>query len=376
MKSKNLKKKNPPAASAEAPGTAYAEEPESRPYRHFGIFLLLFAALACIVVRPLLRGMAWGIVFAFLWHPVHRKISSQSRLARWPNVATTLSLLLLLTCCAIPLILILRAIVGELVSAYQGLGGYVSTIRAGGVPSLTAILPDSLERYVAPFLADREKIAGLLTSLAQHTAALVQDLSKGVLHWTGSFALQGFIAIVTMFFGLRDGRTMLAYVRDLIPLRREERGRFLDHTEEVLKAVAYGVLLTVGIQAVLGGIGWWAAGLPNAYLAAAAMFVCGMFPMGTAVIWLPGGLYLIGTGSVAWGAALLVWGAGVVSSMDNFLRPVFIGGGGAIPTYAIILGLTGGIAAWGLLGVFLGPLAIALFLSVLDLYRARATHTS
>ena len=345
-------------------------EPKRNLGKDFPIFLLALCVVSCIVLRPLVYGIAWGAVFAFLWHPVHRYIGRNRWLAAHPNICASLSFALLMGTLTIPLAYTLQAILSEFLSAYETLSAYILHIKDAGLPPLDSFLPESLHEYVAPLLSDKERIASTLTSIAQTAAGFLQNLSKGVLQWTGSFIFQGFIAVMTMFFMIRDGAAVVAYIRDFIPLPRDGREHFIDNTGRIMNSVAYGVIFTVGIQALLGGVGWWATGLPKAFLASAAMFIFGMLPMGTALVWLPGGIYLILSGSVGLGIALLLWGFIVVSSIDNILRPILIGSGSSMPTLALIIGLSGGIAAWGLLGVFLGPLTLALFLSVLDLYRS------
>lgn len=344
--------------------------PPPRFGKNFPIFLLILLLISCVVIKPLLYGIAWGTLFAFFWHPVHKFIVRKSGLARHKNTCAVLSFILLMVMITIPLAYTLHAVVSELLQAYESFSSYILHVRDVGLPPLDEFVPDSLKDYIMPIFSDKDKIAQAMTSIAQSVAGFLQNLSKGVLQWTGSFIFQAFIALMTTFFMIRDGESAVGYIKDFIPLPREAREHFVDNTAKIMNSVAYGVILTVMFQAMLGGLGWAVAGLPKAFLAAAAMFVFGMFPMGTAMVWLPGSIYLIATGSTGWGVALLVWGVVVVSSIDNVLRPIFIGSGSSLPTLALIIGLTGGIAAWGLLGVFLGPLTIALLLSVLDLYRS------
>jgi predicted PurR-regulated permease PerM len=338
--------------------------------KNFPIFLLILFVVSCIVIRPLLYGIAWGAVFAFLWHPVHRFFVRKIGRGRYRSACAALSFLLLMVCITIPLAYTLHAVAGELLQAYDSFSSYIMHVRDVGLPPLDDFIPDGLKEYVMPLLADKNRIAGSLTSITQSAAAFLQNLSKGVLQWTGAFIFQAFIALMTLFFMIRDGETIVNYIKDFIPLPMEGREHFIENTGRIMSSVAYGVILTVAVQATLGGVGWAAAGLPKAFLASASMFILGMFPMGTSFVWLPGSIYLMATGSAGWGVALAAWGIVVVSSIDNILRPIFIGSGSSIPTPALIVGLTGGIAAWGLLGVFLGPLVIAIFLSALDLYRS------
>jgi predicted PurR-regulated permease PerM len=338
-------------------------------WKNFPILLLALSIMSAVVVSPLVYGIAWGSVFAFVWRKPHMLVGRLGMLKSRPNLHAAVSILLLLICFTTPLVYMVQSVVSELISAYEAIPGYAAMFKDSELPSLTNYLPRGVADFISPMLSDRERISGILTSLARNVATFLQNLSSGVLQWTGSFIFQGFISMTTAFFLTRDGESITLYIRDLIPLPSGDRENFVRRTASMMNSVIYGVILTVAAQAVLGGIGWKIAGLPNATLASAAMFMFGMFPAGTAIVWLPGGLYLIAGGSAGWGVGFIAWGAIVVSSIDNILRPIFIGGGNSIPTLAIIIGLTGGITAWGFLGVFLGPLTLALFLSVLDLYR-------
>ena len=152
---------------------------------------------------------------------------------------------------------------------------------------------------------------------------------------------------------------------------------FFSRTKKLLNSVIFGIILTVAIQAILGGLGWWFVGLSTPAFFGMLMFFFGMFPAGTAVVWIPGGLYLILSGDIKGGILLLAWGSIVVGTIDNLLRPFLISGGKSkgkgeeIPTLLVILGLFGGVIKWGFLGVFLGPLILVLFLLIFDLYRYR-----
>ena len=123
-----------------------------------------------------------------------------------------------------------------------------------------------------------------------------------------------------------------------------------------------------------GGVNWILVGLGNPAFFGMLMFFFGMFPAGTAVVWIPGGLYLLLTGDIKNGAILLLWGTAIVGTVDNLLRPILISGGKEgeeIPTLLIIMGLFGGVISWGFLGIFLGPLVLVLFTLVFDIYRSR-----
>lgn len=340
---------------------------------NFPIFLLLFLALAFMIVRPLIRGLAWGALLAFFGPPIRKRIDRNARLARSPNLSAALTMAALLFPFTIPLILVLQAAGHELFGFYASFSA-TDAADAGQAlfSNIIAMLPGWLRAKLSPLFAGGSE--PFLAPLARSAATFLQGLSKGALQWTGSFLLQATVALMTMFFFIRDGEAIARYVEDFIPLPRNERRAFRDDAHAMLRGVVYGVMLTVAVQAALAGLGWRVAGLPNAFLATAAMFVAGMLPMGTALIWVPGAVCLLATGRAGWGIAYLAWGVLVVTPSDNILRPLFIGGGTTIPTFAVVIGVIGGLAAWGLIGVFLGPTALALFLSVLELYRRTASQ--
>ena len=194
--------------------------------------------------------------------------------------------------------------------------------------------------------------------------------SSGLLQGTATFLYEASLALVSTFFLVRDGAVLVAYLESALPLPRNQKRPFLHRCRDLLRSVLQGVLLTVAVQAVLGALGWWMAGLPNPVFSGFLMFLFGMVPVvGTALVWVPGGVYLLLLGHAKAGALLLLWGALVVGSVDQFLRPFLISGQGGAPTFLVLLGILGGLAAWGFLGIFLGPLALALFLLVFDTYR-------
>jgi predicted PurR-regulated permease PerM len=150
----------------------------------------------------------------------------------------------------------------------------------------------------------------------------------------------------------------------------DERDEFIRRTGVVLRAVVFGVVLTAGVQGVLGAVGWWFVNLSSPLLAGALMALLAMIPfVGTPTVWVPGGIYLFLVGDVKKGLVLIFWGLCVVSAVDNFLRPYFISGKANMSALLVFLGAFGGLAAWGFIGLFVGPLILSLFAFSLDFYR-------
>jgi predicted PurR-regulated permease PerM len=217
---------------------------------------------------------------------------------------------------------------------------------------------------VAP--VDAEQLHGWLMSG-------LQTLLQGLVAVSGSFVVGALNALVglaimlfLLFFFLRDGDRMLATAVGLIPMRPARRGELVDHVAAVTRAVVFGSLLTALVQGVLVGIGFALVGLPSPVVFGAIAAVASLIPfVGTSLVWVPavGVLFLQGR----WVAALVlaVWSVAVVSSADNVVRPLFISGRAQISTLPVFLGLLGGVTAFGPIGLVVGPVVVALTLTLL-----------
>ncbi len=178
------------------------------------------------------------------------------------------------------------------------------------------------------------------------------------------------VITVATFFFLRDGHVLIEYIKDITPLPKKEREMLFERGTNILQAVIYGLTLTAGIQAVLGGLGWWGVGLTAPVLFGSIMFVFALIPfIGTPMILIPGAIYLAVTGQWKSAIFLAVWALAVVASIDNLIRPLFISGGSKVHLLIVFVGVIGGLAAWGVLGLFFGPLLISMFVFFLDSYR-------
>ena len=149
----------------------------------------------------------------------------------------------------------------------------------------------------------------------------------------------------------------------------------LERLHEVTWAVFYGVIMASVIQAILGGIGWAVVGLPSPVVAGIAMFFRSLIPVGGSfLVWGPGAVYLLLQGHPAKGIFLAVWGLAVVVLVDNFLRPLFISGRTRMHALLVFFGVLGGMMAFGVAGLFLGPLLITVLLFLLDIIRRDLFH--
>jgi predicted PurR-regulated permease PerM len=172
--------------------------------------------------------------------------------------------------------------------------------------------------------------------------------------------LRFFLMLFILFFVLRDGGLWFGRIAALLPLTGERSNALFTRLGKVLRAVVYGCGLTALAQGALVCIGFAIAGLSGPVVFGVLAAVLALLPFGgAALVWVPGVLYLLGTGQIGWAIFLAIWG-GVVSVSDNFIRPMIISRYTPVPTLLVFLGVIGGVSAFGLIGFIMGPVILVL----------------
>jgi predicted PurR-regulated permease PerM len=177
------------------------------------------------------------------------------------------------------------------------------------------------------------------------------------------------VTVLIYFFFLRHGPGWLAQLERALPLEPEHASNLRDIAGRTINAVFRGVIITAALQAVLAGAGFAVAGAPAPAVLGAVTFVAALIPfVGPIAVWLPVSLAFLATGRTGAGVGLILWGTLVVSLVDNFLRPYLIGRETRLPILWLFLAILGGIRVFGLLGLLVGPAALALFLACFRIY--------
>ena len=204
------------------------------------------------------------------------------------------------------------------------------------------------------------------------SADAAQSALKGVATAGGGFVLGAvgtvlgfFVMLFILFFLLRDGRAMRDAAVRLIPIEPGRRDEILKLVANTTRAVVYGTGLTALAQGALVGIGFAIAGLPSPIVFGVLAAICALLPTGGAgLVWAPAAIWLFFTGEWGWGVFMAVWGV-VVSVSDNLIRPIAIRSHAEVSTLAVFVGVVGGVAAFGTIGVILGPVLLTLVVSLL-----------
>lgn len=317
-------------------------------------------ALAFIVVAPFLAPIAWAGVLAYATWPVAEQIR------RWCNnkesLAACLATALLALTLFLPLIWLIWLAQQELVHLYPALQAFLASPPA--VPESLRNIPwlgDWLIHQQASLIANPEGASSVIkTWLAAHTADL-STLAGGL---GKSFAKMIFVVVILFFF-FRDGKRIIRELRHVLE-------RFIGaHIHDYLhaagtttRAVVYGILLTALVQGVVAGLGYWVAGLSSPVMFGVLTMILALIPFGTPLAWGSAGLLLLLQGETGAAIGVWIWGAAIVSQLDNVLRPLFISSISPIPFLLVLFGVLGGLLAFGLVGLFIGPIVLSVVWAV------------
>ncbi len=322
----------------------------------------LIVVTSFLVMRPFFVPMAWAAILAYASWPLHTRIDRAlgGRLSLSALAMTVLMVIVVI----VPAGLVSAALVVEIQNAYDGLRGWLpgapatftATIR--DIPWVGARAADWIDGLVANPGQLRQWVlarTGLLVGLAASTAG---DLGRVVLN--------AILTLLTLFFFYRHGGALLPQIHNAA--RRLAGGAvdpFFLTLGEAVRAVVYGTLSTALTQAVLLALGAWTIGLGSPVLLGAAAGILALTPpVGPPLVYVPAAIWLLVQGRIVSGLVFLGWGILVVSMVDNVIKSWFLRGGARIPFLLGLFGILGGLVAFGPLGVFVGPIAIALLLTL------------
>ena len=341
------------------------------------VFAVCFLAILLVLVyqvytffRPFLMPILWAMILAHLMFPVHNRFTKL--LHGREALSASLMTLAIMLIVVLPVIMLSLVLVDEVIDAQKAL---VAWIEGGGIkrlPELIAGLPvvggmiqDLLTRAGVSGVNIEEKLAQsaatLKTFAVQQGAMLAMNLLE--------FILNFLIMFIMLFVLLKDGRTAVMALHRVIPLRHSHKDRIFARVDRTVRAVVKGIVITAVAQGLLAGLAYGVLGVPFTILLTAMTAVIAPFPIGgAALVWLPVALYLFWVGPAWTGVAMLVWGTGVVTMVDNFLKPILIGQEAELPLVLLLFSLLGGLAAYGLIGLFLGPVILGLLLTAIEIY--------
>lgn len=329
----------------------------------FSLILLgVMVGLGFWVVKPFLAPIVWAGILAFVTWPAYRRLLRP--LDRHRAVAALIMTTLLIILLVVPVSWLLVRLQSELVDAYQVLSSRLS--------DRPLVLPDGVAGIpvIGPALND------LLSAYWKDPSLWKQQLKEQLEPWISEFAgiigkvgrsiLQIMMTAITLFFFYRDGHLVLGQIRKgLRNLVGEPAEGYFKAVGETTNAVVSGLIVSALAQGLIAGIGYTIIGVGTPILLGALTALASLIPfLGTVLIWGPIAAWLLLSDQIAAGLELLAWGAFVVNPTDNILRPLLISNATDIPLLIVFFGVVGGLVAFGLVGLFLGPLILTVLLAI------------
>jgi predicted PurR-regulated permease PerM len=344
----------------------------SRAHLFTAFFFLVFAFLlyqVYLVFSGFLEPAIWAAILALVFHPVYRALLRKIQRPSLAALAVTLLIYLMVVLPAFGLGGVavqqsqrLYSLVQEKVESGEA-REWVGRARWSRVVRLA-------ERALPGQLGTRIDFVdlGLQTSKAgtQYIVGQLGGIARNIL----SFAVSFFLMMVILFFFFRDGERLYLSLRDLIPMEAEHKDAIFSRFYHTLSAVVQGMTVTAVAQGLLAGLCFWILDVPFALLLSLLSALASFIPLGgAALVWVPVVIYLV-TQELWWRAfVMFLLGVFVISLADNIVKPLVIGSRIRVPTLFLFFGILGGLQAYGVLGVFLGPALLAAIVAVFRIYR-------
>ncbi|MFZ7095857.1 AI-2E family transporter [Luteimonas dalianensis] len=340
---------------------------------HNGAFLVALAGVSLaflFLLRPFYAAIFWAAALAVLFWPIQ-----QSLLARLSGRRTLAALSTLLICVLIviiPIWLITMSVIQEVAQIYARFthdgGSLAQQLRGIGARTPSWALEWLQRLGIDNMAALQERAAQAATQALQFVATQALSIGQNTLQMLVTIA----VMLYLLFFFFRDGERIVGLIEQAIPMERAYVDGLVARFSSVVKATIRGNLIVAMVQGGLGGILFWAVGVPGAVLWGVVMTFLSMLPaVGSWLVWGPVAIWLLATGSIVRGVIVIVVGAVVIGLIDNILRPILVGRETRMPDYLVLLSTLGGLAMFGLTGFVAGPMIAALFIALWGFFISR-----
>ncbi len=336
-------------------------------YLYTTISIAIFAVIFYLffeVLSPFLVPITWAMVLSITFYPIYRLFE---KLLKRPWAASLITLLIILIIILGPFTYITKALVDEITVTYSVLEdkGFEVITRIQDHPTVSKILKKISSWTAAKDIDLNEVAINSLKAIGKYIGEHISQLFKNI----AVFAISFIIMCLTIFYFLKDGKALIHYIQERIPLVEEQKTEIQKRVKETIIAAIYGGLAVAIAQGTLGGFAFLVLGIPAPVLWGSAMAIFSLVPLfGSFTIWGSASIILIVSGSYAKGIGLFIFGVAVISTVDNILKPLIIGGRTKIHMLLIFFSVLGGIKFFGFIGFILGPLITALCISLLEIY--------
>ncbi|MFA5323291.1 MAG: AI-2E family transporter [Smithella sp.] len=329
----------------------------------FLILLVFITVFLAYILQPFFFAIFWAVLLAGIFSPLYeifnRKFKNQ-------NLCAGITLVVLVSCLILPVILLINLLVVEAIDIYRSFNSSSSNM----IGTLSEILKSlSTNPILAKLNLDQafliNKSQEALKALTEYVLNHISEFTQNTIFVLVSFA----VMLYSLFYFLRDGKRLVGIIADNIPVDNKNFNHFIDQFLITAKASLKFTFVIGGIQGFLGGLIFYITGIERALVWGVLMFGLSVVPaVGSALIWVPAGIIMIFLGHIWQGIVILIFGAVVISSVDNLLRPVLMGRDTQMHPLLIFLSTLGGIAVLGFSGFVMGPVIASLFLAAWKIF--------
>ena len=325
------------------------------------------------MVWPFLTTILAGMVIAYIFLPVYDRLHKVIKSDVMSAVIVSLLVVLIFTA---PFVLMVNALYKDtaklLVFSKQKLSTSLFDVHCD-----TDTIGCKINNYFNNAFSDPKVKDAIYASLSKFTFNFLNSL-PGIIASLPRLILNLFILIFVMFYTFKESDTIIREIRTLLPFKESFNEKLIVRTKNILHATVYGAIIVALVQGILGVIGLFIFGTTNSpFLWGALLAFAGLIPIvGTALVWFPLGMVQVITGLAvnnstdAWkGIGFILYGALLISTIDNILKPKLIGRKSDLHPVVVLLGVVGGLAAMGVIGIIIGPLVFATLLSFIELYK-------
>jgi predicted PurR-regulated permease PerM len=353
------------------------EEPKAADYRagrvtskrFYSITLLIIVSvlgyLTFQILRPFLSPIAWAVVFALVFYPVY---AFTLRLTPWRSLASLITIVIIVTIIIGPFSYFIVLLIAELnhLSTYLQTDKLSTLSQALQHPSLRSIISRVTDIFG---VTEAELDAAIIEYLSRFGKELMSQVTRGAGNFI-SVAVNFIFMIFSVFFMFKDGADFLHKIRDYMPFSDEEKSLLATQMRDIIISTIYGGVLVAIAQGIIGGVAFSILGIPSPVLWGFAISIASFIPLvGSLAVWGPAVIYLFVHGAIAKAFALIFIGIFGISMIDYLLRPIIIGSRTKMHVLVILFSVLGGIQLFGLIGLVLGPLVMAVFVSVIKIFR-------
>lgn len=338
----------------------------------FVIIFLIIIYLAFTLIKPFISVILTSMLLVYIFYPVYKYIYKKTKKENFSALAVSILVVLIIS---LPFLYMISGVAKE--------ANYLLKISKDKI-TYANIFSDSCSQsniicslsYKIKEFISNPKVMSFLEDLIKQVTTFIIKKTSDFLISLPKFLLDIFLIIFIMFYLFKEGDYIVSRVEKILPLKAQDRKNVVKKINDSIYAILFGSIIVALIQGVLGTIGYYVVGMKSVILWGIITILFAFVPfLGTAIVWVPASLYFIISGLVSSnplmigkGVGLFLYGLILVSSIDNIIRPKLIGSRAGIHPILILLGVLGGVALFGVIGMIVGPLIFALFIVFLDIY--------